>query len=207
MAIQHTLTEIVGHLRGTSIPRSPSVISQPYVHASPSMQAGSPASSISTVRAPLMVDTNNPMHPTHAGGVRSMMTPVSSSQSYHHSPTPSAEMHPPQFTPGHNQYAQGNIPPNFHPPMLPPTYGEPMGPPSGMRHQYTDSQHHHGLGHESAHSSSKRTLSTSLGTSAESSEVEEDDGELPAYGLVAPWEVLRGLADVAAQRAAKVRVM
>lgn len=84
-----------------------------------------------------------------------------------------------------------------------------MGPPSGMRHPYADpsQQHHHGLGNESANSGSKRTLSTSVGTSAESSEVEEDDGELPASGLVAPWEVLRGLADVAAQRAAKVRVM
>lgn len=179
------------------------------MHASPSMQAGSPASSISTVRAPLMVETSNPMHSTHSGGVRSMMTPVSSSQPYHHSPTPSLEMHPSQFTPGHNQYAQGNIPPNFHPPMLPPAYGEPMGPPSGMRHPYADpsQQHLHGLGNEPANSGSKRTLSTSVGTSAESSEVEEDDGELPASGLVAPWEVLRGLADVAAQRAAKVRVM
>ena len=34
---------------------------------------------------------------------------------------------------------------------------------------------------------------------------EEDDGELPASGLVAPWEVLRGLADVAIERAAQVR--
>ena len=42
-------------------------------------------------------------------------------------------------------------------------------------------------------------------TSADSSDEEEDGGELPASGLVAPWEVLRGLADVAIQRAAKVR--
>ena len=41
-------------------------------------------------------------------------------------------------------------------------------------------------------------------TSADSSEAEEDGGELPASGLVAPWEVLRGLADVAIERAAKV---
>lgn len=41
--------------------------------------------------------------------------------------------------------------------------------------------------------------------SADSSDVEEEDnGELPASGLVAPWEVLRGLADVAIERATKV---
>ena len=40
--------------------------------------------------------------------------------------------------------------------------------------------------------------------SPDSSDAEEDEnGELPASGLVAPWEVLRGLADVAIQRAAK----
>jgi len=39
-------------------------------------------------------------------------------------------------------------------------------------------------------------------TSADSSDNEdEDNGELPASGLVAPWEVLRGLADVAVERA------
>lgn len=42
-------------------------------------------------------------------------------------------------------------------------------------------------------------------TSAESSDIDDDEtGELPAEGLVAPWEVLRDLADVAIQRAAKV---
>ena len=42
-------------------------------------------------------------------------------------------------------------------------------------------------------------------SSPESSDAEEEGGELPASGLVAPWEVLRGLADVAIERAAKVR--
>lgn len=42
-------------------------------------------------------------------------------------------------------------------------------------------------------------------TSADSSDFDDEDGgELPASGLVAPWEVLRGLADVAIERAAKV---
>ncbi|TDL28198.1 hypothetical protein BD410DRAFT_739738 [Rickenella mellea] len=39
-------------------------------------------------------------------------------------------------------------------------------------------------------------------TSTNTSDVEDDDnGELPASGLVAPWEVLRGLADAATERA------
>jgi hypothetical protein len=52
----------------------------------------------------------------------------------------------------------------------------------------------------------KRTFPPSSNvTSADSSELEdEDNGDLPASGLVAPWEVLRGLADVAIERAAKV---
>ena len=47
--------------------------------------------------------------------------------------------------------------------------------------------------------------SSSNVTSANSSDLDdEENGELPASGLVAPWEVLRGLADVAIERAAKV---
>ena len=58
----------------------------------------------------------------------------------------------------------------------------------------------------SAPPGAKRTLPPSSDlTSGDSSEIEDDDnGELPASGLVAPWEVLRGLADVAIERAAKV---
>lgn len=44
-------------------------------------------------------------------------------------------------------------------------------------------------------------------SSGASSDVEDDNGELPASGLVAPWEVLRGLADVAIERAAKVSLL
>jgi hypothetical protein len=53
----------------------------------------------------------------------------------------------------------------------------------------------------------KRTAppsSNSNATSADSTDIEDDNGELPASGLVAPWEVLRSLADVAIERAAKV---
>lgn len=77
-----------------------------------------------------------------------------------------------------------------------------------MRHQYGDNaQHTRASKHLNVPGStagSKRAMPMSNVTSADSSEVEDDDGELPASGLVAPWEVLRGLADVAIQRAAKV---
>jgi hypothetical protein len=58
----------------------------------------------------------------------------------------------------------------------------------------------------SSASGSKRTAPPSSNvTSADSTDNEDDDdGELPASGLVAPWEVLRNLANVAIQREAKV---
>jgi hypothetical protein len=58
----------------------------------------------------------------------------------------------------------------------------------------------------SSASGSKRTAPPSSNvTSVTSSDNEDDDnGELPASGLVAPWEVLRNLANVAIQREAKV---
>jgi len=82
--------------------------------------------------------------------------------------------------------------------MLPPISSmEATGPRpqhdnlSSVRHQYT------GNGHA-------RHFTISTATSADSSDVEEDTvEELPAQGLLAPWEVLRGLADVAIQKAAK----
>jgi len=49
----------------------------------------------------------------------------------------------------------------------------------------------------------KRHRSSTLNLT-NSSSLEDDDDDLPASGLVAPWEVLRGLADVAIERAAKV---
>lgn len=60
--------------------------------------------------------------------------------------------------------------------------------------------------HNSGRRSPKRKAANSSNvTSTNTSDYEdEDNGELPSKGLVAPWEVLRGLADVAAERAAQV---
>ena len=110
------------------------------------------------------------------------------------------------YQPINSQY---HMPVGVHPPMLPPISSiEPTGPRpqhdnvSSVRHQYPR--------HFSKQTSvpigsgaGKRPLAISTATSADSSDVEEDGGELPAQGLVAPLEVLRGLADVALQRAAK----
>lgn len=97
-----------------------------------------------------------------------------------------------------------------HGPSLPPFSSiDSMGPPrsqpanvSSMRYNASDSR---ARPQEGTSAGTKRGAPpSSTVTSADSSEAEEDGGELPASGLVAPWEVLRGLADVAIERAAKV---
>lgn len=98
-----------------------------------------------------------------------------------------------------------------HSTTLPPFSSlETMGPPRGqhtnvssVRYNAGDQTRPSANGPESA-SSSKRGLPASNAASADTSDAEDDNSELPASGLVAPWEVLRGLADVAIERAAKV---
>ena len=80
-----------------------------------------------------------------------------------------------------------------------------MGPPVPQRYQISDSNLQRVPG-KYPPSGSKRHGPSSNVTSADSSDLDdEENGELPAQGLLAPWEVLRGLADVATERAAKVR--
>jgi len=124
-----------------------------------------------------------------------------------------------QVPQGSNAYqpitSQYNMPPGVHPTLPPLSRMEQAGPPrpptdnlSSMRHQHTDGGHPRHYDKQpnvlSGSIAGKRPFPTSTETSADSSDEEEDGGELPASGLVAPWEVLRGLADVAIQRAAKV---
>lgn len=106
--------------------------------------------------------------------------------------------------------APGHPHPGAHGPSLPPFSSiDSMGPPrsqptnvSSMRYNASDAR---ARPQEGASAGSKRAAPpSSTVTSADSSEAEDDGGELPASGLVAPWEVLRGLADVAIERAAKV---
>lgn len=123
-----------------------------------------------------------------------------------------------QVPQGSNAYqpitSQYHMPPGVHPTLPPLSRMEQAGPRpppdnlSSVRHQHTDGGHpRHYDKHPSVLSGSiagKRPFPVSTETSADSSDEEEDGGELPASGLVAPWEVLRGLADVAIQREAKV---
>jgi hypothetical protein len=124
----------------------------------------------------------------------------------------------PQVPQGSNAYqpitSQYHMPPGVHPTLPPLSRMEQAGPPrpppdnmSSVRHQHTDGGHPRQYDKQpdvlSVSIAGKRPFPTSTETSADSSDEEEDGGELPASGLVAPWEVLRGLADVAIERAAK----
>lgn len=110
---------------------------------------------------------------------------------------------------------QYHMPPGVHPPTLPPLSSiEPAGPRapsdnlSSLRHQHADGGHPRHFDKQASVLAgpgvTKRPYPLSSTTSAASDDDDDDGGELPASGLVAPWEVLRGLADVAIQRAAKV---
>jgi hypothetical protein len=103
---------------------------------------------------------------------------------------------------GHATSAQSHILPPF-------SSISTMGPPSqqgnisSLRYQAVENSRP--LSRNVQSGSKRQAPSSSNVTSADSSDLdEEDNGELPASGLVAPWEVLRGLADVAIERAAKV---
>lgn len=113
--------------------------------------------------------------------------------------------HPPQVAPSYNT----NVPSsgqmynaaNPQAPVLPPFSSLPSGAAQGNnRHNV---QHRESV--MSSTSGSKRTAPSSNVTSTHSSDIDDEhDGELPASGLVAPWEVLRNLANVAIQREARV---
>lgn len=127
----------------------------------------------------------------------------------------SGEFHPsshtssyPNYSPnnaqayGHGTSAQSHILPPFSSisTMGPPTQ---QGNISSLRYQAAENSRP--LPRNTPSGSKRQAPSSSNVTSADSSDLdEEDNGELPASGLVAPWEVLRGLADVAIERAAKV---
>ncbi|OBZ79930.1 Transcriptional activator of proteases prtT [Grifola frondosa] len=211
--IQNTLVEIATHLRGGS----PGV-------STPSTGPHPPQLMVDTAHGS-SVSTSSGVPPTH-GPMMNRQHREQMSASYQsptmapagHRPTAQGEFHPPQVPPNmmYNAAAPGHNQSGQHSTTLPPFSSiESMGPPrsqptnvSSMRYNAADGQssrqHQRPPNGPEAASGSKRAAPpSSTVTSADSSEVEEDDGELPASGLVAPWEVLRGLADVAIERAAK----
>ncbi|KAI9069411.1 hypothetical protein FKP32DRAFT_1617242 [Trametes sanguinea] len=135
-----------------------------------------------------------------------------------HRPAGPGDMHPqgPQSM-MYNNGAAGQPHAGTHGPSLPPFSSiESMGPPrsqptnvSSMRYNAADNARQPqgtaaaGRPHDGGSGTKRGLPPSSAANSADSSDAEEDNGELPASGLVAPWEVLRGLADVAIERAAK----
>lgn len=131
-------------------------------------------------------------------------------------PSPSGDFQPPtyaNYTQGQGQQAYGHTTPGPQGPVLPPFshISSTMGPPtqqgnvSSLRYQSGENAHTRNLARNLASGSKRQAPTSSNVTSADSSDLDdEENGELPASGLVAPWEVLRGLADVAIERAAKV---
>ncbi|KAI6162085.1 hypothetical protein EDD17DRAFT_1579833 [Pisolithus thermaeus] len=232
-SIQNTLLEIVSHLRGTGsyTNRSPSTYQQPQYAQSPTTQSvgtppmpsgsnGShpPDHSIAGAATPTTYQSSHntlpPMHSLtsrHSRGSNSQSSLVSSGQQQI-----VGDYHSPQLPPVHSshgssqQYTYGT-----------PSAGAVLPPFSSIGAMVTSGAHGHMPArfptdtsqrfHASRNlraptpSGSRRALPPSSNvTSADSSDVDdEDNGELPASGLVAPWEVLRGLADVAIERAIK----
>jgi hypothetical protein len=187
---------------------------------------GSPPLSTPSTAAGMDMSHNMQQHSVNNfGSGRPPLTPVvtgSSSAQHRGSISHSTMMSPTQGPASTTQY---------HPPQLPPSYNNfssptqmyssagnsqgPVLPPfsslqQGNTHQGNMSSvryNSHGDSTlPSSASGSKRTAPPSSNvTSVNSSDNEEDDhGGLPASGLVAPWEVLRNLANVAIQREAKV---
>ncbi|KAH7885934.1 hypothetical protein F5I97DRAFT_1927803 [Phlebopus sp. FC_14] len=212
--------------------RSPSTFSQPqYAHSptvqsmsSPPMSAGANGSHIGDPNVHGGTATPTTYQTSH-GSITPMLSAPSrhvrtaGSQSSVVSPGQQSavlDYHPPQLPPSYST----NVPAQQYGftstssgAVLPPfSTISAMGPGNAQGHVSTrypvdGSQRSHGNRNYDGTipSASKRTLPPSSNvTSADSTDVEdEDNGELPASGLVAPWEVLRGLADVAIERAAK----
>ena len=219
-AIQNTLLEIVAHLRGTAPfnHRSPSTFSQGQYTQSPTIPSvGSPPVS-ATSNGSHIGDPNmhhGPPTPTsYHPSIQPILNPPSRELRSSGSHATVGDFHSPQLSSSHTNPA--NAQPFSFPPsgaVLPPFSsigaigtGNAQGP-STLRYLDDSQRSHTGRSYPaSAPAGAKRIFPPSSNvTSAGSSEVEdEDNGELPASGLVAPWEVLRGLADVAIERAAKV---
>lgn len=227
-SIQSALAEIVGHLRGgATFTRSSVPYSQPYHDRSPSMQSmGSPPMSATPTGGPM--DMGHNMQPplgvhsvNNFGHNRASLPPVVTGPQQHrnsisHSnvmspgqgPISANHYHPPQLPPSNSFSASSqmyNASGNSQAPILPPFSSLQSGGSSQSNMSSMRYSSHKDSGPSSA-SGSKRTAPPSSNvTSADSTDNEDDDdGELPASGLVAPWEVLRNLANVAIQREAKV---
>ena len=212
MAIQSSLSELVHHLRSRAFStRSPSTY--PPFQPSPSIPSPS-VSTLTTHQHTSPQSASTPYASSHGSVLNPQSRPARASlpgPTYQSPPmihsTQSAPSEDPQLSP-----AYGNIPPggqnfNIHPhPQPSPPFSsiQTMGPPVPQRYQFFDPNSQKVLGKYPPLGSKRHGPSSNV-TSADSSDLDdEENGELPAQGLLAPWEVLRCLADVATERA-KVR--
>ncbi|KAF8973572.1 hypothetical protein BDZ97DRAFT_1690763 [Flammula alnicola] len=224
-AISNTLSELVHHLRAGGLnARSPSAYPAASFQQSPSLNSPSlstptvshqHASPSSATSFPSSQQSGSSVPPPRQQRASLPNTAYQSSAGQSAQAIPSDDVHASQLSPVYGTYPQGGQNFNIHNqsnqgPVLPPFSSiQTMGPPvsqqsnvSSVRYQSSDP----GYSRSSKYSSgSKRHAPASSNvTSADSSDFDDDDGgDLPVSGLVAPWEVLRGLADVAIERAAK----
>ncbi|KAJ7225689.1 hypothetical protein GGX14DRAFT_640350 [Mycena pura] len=209
-SIQNSIAEILSHLRGSAIAnRSPSYPPHSY-HQSPSLH--SPLTST----PPAAHQHAGDIQPPTPSGSFPHSVPIGASSHRQSRGSLSAPAHQPpapQPSPGYypaqiQSFVSGGQPSQG--PVLPPFSSiQTMGPPSSQQANVSSIRYDNGHAASRQHSqpsgSTRRHASTSANvTSADSSDVDEEEtGELPDRGLVAPLEVLRGLADVATERAAK----
>ncbi|KAF5388490.1 hypothetical protein D9757_004585 [Collybiopsis confluens] len=218
-SILSTLADIQASLRGAAFQnRSPSAY-PPFHHQSPSVH--SPAISTPPTAHPHVSDIQSPAaqtnpysaHPLNPSSSRQPRPPMNTypTQNSQSSPVeyhPTGPQYPPQY-PQNGNYQQQPQQPGSQPggPVLPPfstlqTMSH-LHPQSSVRFQSAPEDP--ARSGRQPGSNKRQAPSSSNVTSANSSDGEDDEsGELPASGLVAPWEVLRGLADVASERAAKM---
>ncbi|KAJ6519653.1 hypothetical protein C8R45DRAFT_952252 [Mycena sanguinolenta] len=205
-SIQSSVAEILAHLRGGAAhTRSPSYLPSSY-HQSPVLHSPS----MSTPPAGHQ-HVNDGQPPTPTGGFPHTAPPAR--QSRPQLPPPGYQGPASQPTLGsYSHYpAQGqgyaSSTPSGPGPVLPPFSSiRTVGPPAAQQANVSSIRYDNGHPGSRQHSqpSGKRHASGSANvTSADSSDIDEDEGDLPDSGLVAPLEVLRGLADVATERAAK----
>ncbi|KDR85368.1 hypothetical protein GALMADRAFT_234194 [Galerina marginata CBS 339.88] len=226
--ISSTLAELVHHLRnGGFTARSPSAYPSSSFHQSPGLnspsistptvshQHASPPTATTTFTSSSHGSGANLPQPrpqrTSLPGTNYSGSSVQSAQSL-----PSEDVHQSQLSPMYGNFPPGGQSYNAHNqpsqgPVLPPFSSiQTMGPPvsqqgniSSIRFQSSDPGYQRSSGKYSSGAKRNAPPSSNV-TSADSSDLDDDDGgELPASGLLAPWEVLRGLADVAIERAAK----
>ncbi|KAJ7275211.1 hypothetical protein B0H12DRAFT_1086259 [Mycena haematopus] len=205
-SIQSSVAEILSHLRGGAVhARSPSYLQSSY-HQSPVLH--SPSMSTPPAGHQHVGDVQPP---TPTGPFPHTAPPARQSRAQLPPPGyqgPSSQTSPGSYShypPQGQGYATSNQ--SGQGPVLPPFSSiQTMGPPSAQQANVSSIRYDNGHPQSRQHSQpgGKRHASGSANvTSADSSDIDEEEGELPDSGLVAPLEVLRGLADVATERAAR----